>query len=51
MTPAKLASARRLRDSREHTLEEIAGVIGVSRSILVRHLAGREASEGPDVHG
>jgi len=40
MTPAKLATARRLRDSREHTLKEIASVIGVSRSTLVRHLAG-----------
>ena len=35
MTPAKLATARRLREGREHTLEEIAGVIGVSRSTLV----------------
>jgi DNA invertase Pin-like site-specific DNA recombinase len=49
MTPAKLATARRLRESRQQTLEEIAGVIGVSRSTLVRHLAGREVSGGPDV--
>jgi transcriptional regulator with XRE-family HTH domain len=47
MTPAKLATARRLRESRQQTLEEIAGVIGVSRSTLVRHLAGREVSGGP----
>jgi DNA invertase Pin-like site-specific DNA recombinase len=39
--PAKVATARRMRDGREHTLEQIAGVIGVSRSTLVRHLAGR----------
>jgi DNA invertase Pin-like site-specific DNA recombinase len=39
MTPAKLATARRLREGRDHTLEEIADVIGVSRSTLVRHLA------------
>jgi DNA invertase Pin-like site-specific DNA recombinase len=44
MTPAKLATARRLREGREHTLEEIAGVIGVSWSTLARHLAGLEAS-------
>ena len=43
MTPAKLATARRLREGQEHTLEEIAGVIGVSRSTLVRHLARPEA--------
>ncbi len=48
MTPAKLATARRLREGQEHTLEEIAGVIGVSRSTLVRHLARPEASRGPD---
>ena len=47
MTPAKLATARRLRDGRDHTLEEIAGVIGVSRSTLVRHLAGREFKGNP----
>jgi len=44
MTPAKLATARRLREGHEHTLEEIAGIIGVSRSTLVRHLAQSEGS-------
>ncbi len=48
MTPAKMATARRLREGREHTLEEIAGVIGVSRSTLVRHLAGLEGRSGRD---
>jgi DNA invertase Pin-like site-specific DNA recombinase len=43
MTPAKLTTARRLREGQEHTLEEIARVIGVSRSTLVRHLADRVA--------
>jgi DNA invertase Pin-like site-specific DNA recombinase len=42
MTPAKLGTARRLREGQGHTLEEIAGVIGVSRSTLVRHLARPE---------
>jgi DNA-binding MarR family transcriptional regulator len=48
MTPAKLATARRLREAQEHTLEQIAGVIGVSRSTLVRHLAGQEPSSRLD---
>lgn len=48
MTPAKLGTARRLREGQQHTLEEIASVIGVSRSTLVRHLAKPQPSRGPD---
>lgn len=48
MTSAKLATARHLREGHRHTLEEIAGVIGVSRSTLVRHLASPELSKGTD---
>ena len=32
---------------RGHTLQEIAGVIGVGRSTLVRHPAGRQGSRAP----
>jgi DNA invertase Pin-like site-specific DNA recombinase len=38
MTPDKLAVARQLYDSKEHTLNAIASIIGVSRSTLYRHL-------------
>jgi DNA invertase Pin-like site-specific DNA recombinase len=48
MTPAKLGTARRLREGQQHSLEEIADVIGVSRSTLVRHLAKPQRSRGPD---
>lgn len=46
MPPPKLATARRLREGRDHTLEEMADVIGVSRYTLVRHLAACETSKG-----
>jgi DNA invertase Pin-like site-specific DNA recombinase len=39
MTPDKLAVARQLYDSKEHTLEAIASIVEVSRSTLYRHLA------------
>jgi len=39
MTPDKLAVARQMYASREHTLNAIAGTIQVSRSTLYRHLA------------
>ena len=47
MTPAKLPTARGLREAGEQTLEEIADFIGVSRSTLVRHLARRPPSQVP----
>ncbi len=40
MTPAKLAVARQMYDSREHTTAAIAAVVGVSRATLYRALAG-----------
>jgi DNA invertase Pin-like site-specific DNA recombinase len=43
MTPDKLAVARQLYDSHEHTLDAIAATIEVSRSTLYRHLAGAGA--------
>jgi DNA invertase Pin-like site-specific DNA recombinase len=42
MTPDKLAVARQLYDSKEHTLEAIAATIEVSRSTLYRHLGSSE---------
>jgi AcrR family transcriptional regulator len=38
MTPTKLALARQLYDSREHSLAEIARTLGVSRASIYRHL-------------
>ncbi|MGI8433826.1 MAG: helix-turn-helix domain-containing protein, partial [Nocardioidaceae bacterium] len=38
LTPQKAAVARRLYDSREHTVAEIAKVLGVSRATIYRHL-------------
>jgi DNA invertase Pin-like site-specific DNA recombinase len=42
MTPAKLETARKLYDGREHTVAQIAGIIGVSRSTVHRHLVPAE---------
>ena len=39
MTPAKAATARQLYDAKTHTVEQIAGIIGVSRSTVHRALA------------
>ncbi|MGI8608142.1 MAG: recombinase family protein [Candidatus Dormibacteria bacterium] len=38
MTPEKLAVARQMYDSREHTVATIAKTVGVSRASLYRHL-------------
>jgi DNA-binding IclR family transcriptional regulator len=38
MTPTKLALARQLYDSRQHTLGEISRTLGVSRASTYRHL-------------
>jgi len=46
MTPDKVAVARRMYESREHTVAAIAGVLGVSRASVYRNLgAGRTDSE------
>jgi len=39
MTPVKLATARQLLDSQQHTLAEVARTIGVGRTTLYRHLS------------
>ena len=39
LTPDKLAVARQMHASRQHTMEAIAEVVGVSRATLYRHLA------------
>jgi DNA invertase Pin-like site-specific DNA recombinase len=46
VTPAKLAAARKLYDEREHTVAEIAEIVGVARSTLYRALEA--ASPGED---
>lgn len=38
LTPGKLATARKLYDAREHTVAEIAEIVGVARSTLYRAL-------------
>jgi AcrR family transcriptional regulator len=44
MTPTKLALARQLYDSQEHSLAEIARTLGVSRASIYRHLARTPAN-------
>ena len=41
MSPEKTQAARRMYDEREHTVEQIAGILGVSRTSIYRAL-GRE---------
>jgi DNA invertase Pin-like site-specific DNA recombinase len=45
MTPAKLAVARQLLDSGQHTVTEVAATIGVGRGTLYRHLATETTAE------
>lgn len=40
MPPDKVATARRMYDSKEYTVEAIARVLGVSRASIYRHLTG-----------
>jgi DNA-binding phage protein len=44
MTPEKLDVARRMYDSKEHTVEAIAATVGVSRKTIYRHLSARGLS-------
>lgn len=44
LTPAKLATARKLYDSKEHTVAEIADIVGVGRSTLYRQLSEKPAT-------
>jgi len=39
MTPSKIRQARTMYDSREHTVQEIADVLGVGRATIYRHLS------------
>ena len=41
MTPEKVAVARQMYDSKEHTVEAIAKTLGVSRKTIYRHLEPR----------
>lgn len=43
MTPQKLAVAKQMYESKQHTLEEIAKTVGVSRATLYRHMDGASA--------
>jgi DNA invertase Pin-like site-specific DNA recombinase len=44
VTPAKLATARKLYDAKEHTMAEIAEIVGVPRSTLYKHLSDDKAA-------
>jgi len=46
MTPGKLDTARQLYDSKQHTMEQIAEIVGVSRATLYRHLEPAEQQTG-----
>jgi DNA invertase Pin-like site-specific DNA recombinase len=41
LTPGKLATARKLYDAKEHTVQEIADIVGVGRSTLYRALGAK----------
>lgn len=47
MTPAKLAVARQMLDTGEHTVTAIAATIGVGRGTLYRHLGASRVSALP----
>jgi DNA invertase Pin-like site-specific DNA recombinase len=47
MTPAKLAVARQLYASGEHTVAAIAATLGVSRASIYRHLQSAGTDRGP----
>src|SRR5918998_1303271 len=49
MTPQKLAVARQLYDSRQHTVAAIAKTLGVSRASLYRHLPAADPAADPAV--
>jgi DNA invertase Pin-like site-specific DNA recombinase len=44
LTPAKLKHARKLYDAKEHTVQEIAELVGVGRSTLYRQLSEKTAA-------
>lgn len=48
MPPDKVATARRMYDSKEYTVEAVARVLGVSRASIYRHLADPATSAEPD---
>jgi AcrR family transcriptional regulator len=47
MTPAKIAAARQMYDSREHTVDAIARALGVSRATIYRALADQPRAARP----
>ena len=49
MTPAKITAARQMYDAREHTVDEIARALEVSRATIYRALDDRpRAAPAPD---
>ncbi|MHB8312778.1 MAG: helix-turn-helix domain-containing protein [Candidatus Dormibacteria bacterium] len=50
MSPDKVATARRMYESKEFTIEAIARVLGVSRASIYRHLAGPEKARLEALH-
>lgn len=48
LTPQKVAVARRLYDERQHTVAEIARIVGVSRATVYRHLSPVPATDSSE---
>ena len=47
MSPEKTQAARRMYDERKHTVEQIAGILGVSRTSIYRALGREQAAALP----
>ncbi len=50
MTPEKMQAARRVYDEREHAVEQIARILGVSRTSIYRALGAAPSSEPNSQH-
>ncbi len=51
LSPDQVRAARRLYDEREHTVEQIGGMFGVSRTSIYRALRDKHTGAKPDAGG